>query len=206
MFPTGLFAQTRVPINYWTNGFDERYGENSVIARAMNLLHDRFRSLEVLKKAYEYSRGSYHIKGGYWEECRMNRQSHFGYADLLWHQITTLARSVPFPDVEINAYHREDDSWGRADVGRVKVYWAGYGIDWSGKFKVELNRYHLGSAGAGSNPEMWASTIAHEMLHNLGHDHPPCDNGMGLQINAFSRAVHTYGRQNWAMLTFRGCR
>ena len=41
-----------------------------------------------------------------------------------------------------------------------------------GDFDLEINTHFVNSGGRYNNAEEWASTIAHEMLHNLGHRHP----------------------------------
>jgi hypothetical protein len=185
-------AQQYAPIRYSMKGFNEsQYGEESLIRRAMSHVHYRFRSMWVLENAYRMSGNAYNIMGGYWEDCRMDRQAQLGYVDLLRYQITRLAAAVPFPDVVINANHAEREEWGDAEMGIVKVLWAGTGINLRGRFKIRLNRYHLAAGGEKSNPVAWASVIAHEMLHNLGHDH--VGYSVDQQINAFTTAVYCNG-------------
>lgn len=42
----------------------------------------------------------------------------------------------------------------------------------SGYFEINLNKYQMKSRrDGGRNPTIWASTITHELLHNMGHMH-----------------------------------
>lgn len=196
-----LPAPRQQPLYYRTYGFDERYREKSIIRDAMDLLHTRFRSTSVLHNAYQMTPGAYHLKGGYWRDSLMHRQRIHGYADLLWFQIINLASLYRFPDIHIHAYHKPSRSYGKADVGRVKVRWRGpQYFDAKGSFKIHLNRYHLGAAGRGSEPATWAAVIAHEMLHNLGHMHGRNDYRDHQQMIAFEHAVY------WAGDCWRGRR
>ncbi len=182
----------KVPIQYWVNGFDERYGEISLIQRAMSIVHEEFRSMQVLDNAYRLSGNAYYIKGGYWEQCGMNRQRWFGYNGLLSYQIRVLAGAVPFPNVIIDAFNSQAAVMGDAEAGIVKVFYSS-GYSWRGQFKLRLNRRLLATGGVYSDPANWAGVIAHEMLHNLGHLHADGDYSLGVQINAFAAAVAMNG-------------
>src|SRR5262245_1377047 len=67
--PRSLSAQPFVAIHYRVKGFDERYRQETIIAQAMQIIHDRFRRIDVLREAYQLSGDSYYIMGGYWESC-----------------------------------------------------------------------------------------------------------------------------------------
>jgi hypothetical protein len=75
----------------------------------------------------------------------------------------------------------------------------------TGKFEVTLNFKYLGAGGLNSDPWSWASTIAHEMLHNLNHAHPEPVNHPNYsrrQINAFTAALYYgNGRYRYGMRT-----
>lgn len=113
---------------------------------------------------------------------------------LIYRQTGQLLR-FRFPDIVLRAYYEQNDYWANAPVGVVKtMYNAATSDDVTGQFTVNVNRYWLGAKGNGSNPEVWAGVLAHEMLHNLGHKHGKDEYGDHLQINAFDAAVRTNGR------------
>lgn len=60
-------------------------------------------------------------------------------------------------------------AWANTNVVKVKYSKGGYVIE--GDFSIALNSWYLGGGEPYSDPNYWAGTIAHEMLHNLGHLH-----------------------------------
>jgi hypothetical protein len=78
---------------------------------------------------------------------------------------------------------------GRAHTDLVIIKSVGDSFRQSGEFDVQINRYMLASGGVMNDPEEWASTIAHEMLHNLGHLHDKGDYTDKQQINVLNNAV-----------------
>ena len=184
-------ARSARGIPYDVHGFDERrYGEETLIAQALEFLSYRLTSIDVLRYAYNLSGANYYFAGGIWEASRLDYQSQWDRAGLLWFQITSLAPRVPFVPIDITGYNRDSEEWGQGEIGTVTVVWNG--PNWPqprGRFRVRLNRYHLATPGSGSNLNAWAGTIAHEMLHNLGHLHDVGDYGISTQINAYAYAV-----------------
>jgi hypothetical protein len=102
-----------------------------------------------------------------------------------------------FPVVRIRGVYDAAGSWtGRATLNKVLTQYrwdvrAGRSVAYvSGQFEITLNTAKLGNASLwyGRDVDYWAGTIAHEMLHNLGHHHP--ENVYdGLFIRAYENAV-----------------
>jgi hypothetical protein len=129
--------------------------------------------------------------------------------NLLFHQLYYL--SMPngehddepaFPDVYI--YHgyeppqEGEKGWlGRAPYNTVQIYWDNKTKEWhqKGSFKITLNNYFVAAGGRYSEANDWAGTIAHEMLHNLGHSHPASNdpNYSKYQINVLDEVVQNGG-------------
>lgn len=191
------------PIHFWMDGFNEEaFGEETMIKRAMNLVHDRFRDLDVLRNVYRIApNAGYNLGDGVWADSGLDDHPTATYKDLLWHRITILRSpndegdaEPEFPNVHIEAFHEESSVQARARVGLVKVEYVGNGIfRQSGEFRISLNRYNLGSGNRFDTPVEWAAAISHEMLHNLGHRHEPGDYTDHWQINIFHKSVYCYG-------------
>ena len=130
--------------------------------------------------------------------------------ELMCHQLRFLAEpngehdELPaFPKITIEAHEEHPEKskgqkgWvGHALPDKVVIYFKGFHKkngkkipDWTyrGAFELCLNPYFLFLNKRYSMVEEWASTIAHEMAHNLGHEHPP---GKGpWQVEALNDAV-----------------
>src|SRR5262249_16678373 len=89
----------------------------------------------------------------------------------------------------LRAFHEKSDILGRAHTDLVVIKSAGNKLHQLGEFEVYINRYKLASGGLMNDPEDWASTITHEMLHNLGHLHEKDDYTDEWQINGLNNAV-----------------
>ena len=129
--------------------------------------------------------------------------------NLLFHQLYYLslpngARDVEpaFPDIYIYYGYEPRQSgekgWlGRAPYDTVQIYWDGEAEEWrqKGSFKITLNNYFVAAGGRYSEASDWAGTIAHEMLHNLGHRHPDSSdpNYSRYQINVLDAVVQNDG-------------
>lgn len=109
-------------------------------------------------------------------------------------------RTLGFPQLDIYAaYDRSGSFTGRAPEARVVTEYR-YGRNraivpyLAGKFSVTLNTYFLGSSTywVGRDPDYWAGTITHEMMHNLGHDHPEGKYD-GVFIRTYEEAVWDNG-------------
>jgi hypothetical protein len=185
------------PINYQLEGFDEeRFGEETLLASAMNILAARFQDRRIWQAVYDAG-ARYYISGQVMEQSnlidtRQNRRN------LLWHQLYWLSQSnapddtePSFPRVVLRAFHESSRVLAKAPLDEVVVRSVGRNIRQSGSFRLLINRYKLASGGSGSDPEEWAGTIAHEMLHNLGHTHSEAGDAdyEDWQIIVFDNAV-----------------
>jgi hypothetical protein len=198
-------AADYAPITFFmSNDFDEeRFGERTMIKQAMDIVHTRFRDMDVLRNVYRIApTKGYNLEGGTWEDSGLaDHPKEPSHADLLWYQITTLRSpndegdtEPEFPNVHIDAFHEETDVQARARTGLVRVRFVGDGkLRQSGEFRLEINRYKLGSGGQADTPVEWAAAIAHEMLHNLGHLHEKGDYSDHWQINIFHNSVYCNG-------------
>jgi hypothetical protein len=129
--------------------------------------------------------------------------------NLLFHQLYYL--SIPngahddepaFPDVYIyygyEPRREGEKGWlGHAPYDTVRIYWDSEAKEWrqKGSFKITLNNHFVAAGGRYSEANDWAGTIAHEMLHNLGHRHPDSNdpNYSKYQINVLDEVVQNDG-------------
>lgn len=109
-------------------------------------------------------------------------------------QLASLS-AVGFPQLTIRSRYEPRGSWvGEASVGRVRTeYYVINGRNVpsvTGSFDITLNTGLLGNAAyhAGRDAAYWAGVITHEMLHNLGHEHP-VNVYDGLFIRTYQNAV-----------------
>jgi hypothetical protein len=183
-------------IHFRMHGFDEeRFGEESLLRKAMNLVADRLQKKRVWQNVYDVRPSRYNLTGGVMKNSNLSATAE-NKRNLLRHQLYWLSQpndeedeGLPFPRVHLRAFHEESDVLGRAHTDLVVVKSVGDRIRQSGEFDVYLNRYQLASGGLMDDPEEWASTIAHEMLHNLGHLHEKGDYSDAWQINVLNNAV-----------------
>lgn len=182
------------PITYTLdNSFDAT--ERLILRRALSIVADRFLDPRMFHAAdRNYRRASTH------QALRFSSLNHFE-AWFNNTQLEVLRRRG-FPHIRIRAGYATAASvsgrpWaGLSHVGIVKTYWrrvpvrqlvSRYPVRYvtryqyvpivQGSFDIAINRYLLGNrdrfAYCGHDVNVWAGIIAHEMLHNLGHTHPP---------------------------------
>jgi hypothetical protein len=119
--------------------------------------------------------------------------------NLLWHQLVTLREAEDgdgdmwFPKVTFKTpdYPEDSPAWASANLGLVTARGK---TSVSGEFVIQINLRRLGGGGDQGDPVNWASVIAHEMLHNLGHKHEPNHYTDDRQINVFQHAIYWNGR------------
>jgi hypothetical protein len=198
----------RDPIHMYVHQIEDRLDRHSILGAAAAILHSRFRDIRVARNANRIARG-YSIDGQAWRDSNIEPHPTVGPREMLAQQLAILRLpntamdegdvGPPFPPIHIHPFHQRSNVWGHAPLNVVKVVWE-QGNTWrrNGEFKVFVNLYHLGlEADDGKSDLKWASVIAHEMLHNLGHRHGgstgPQDYSNNLQINAFHRAVFCNG-------------
>jgi hypothetical protein len=200
------------PIHMYVHDITNDYGRQDVLGRALQVLHTRFRDERVANNTLDAKAlglvgyPTEFVDEDIWEHSNLEARGMKRFY-LLYFQLEVLRlpdsakeeddEGPPFPEIHIHPIHEENGVWGRAPVGTVKVKWVKKDqYRRSGNFKVFVNTWHLGAKGNGSDPEMWASVIAHEMLHNLGHKHRADEYVDGRQMNAFHRAVYCNGNYN----------
>jgi len=104
--------------------------------------------------------------------------------------------------------------WRASPYDTVKIYWAGQG--WratsDSKFVITLNKYYVAGPGIWSDADYWAGTIAHEMMHNLGHRHPDISDPdyKKYQINVVDEVIqndgYDYKGSRRTLLSLHSCR
>jgi hypothetical protein len=170
--PGRVYAGNRIA--YDMHGFDE--DEETLLTRAMNLVAARFQDKRIWQAVYD-SGARYYISDRVMGSSNLIDTSQ-NRRNLLWHQLYWLSQpnaaddtEPAFPRVVLRASYEKSDVMAMARLDKVVVKSNGGTVRQSGSFDLSINRYHLGAGGRDSDPEEWAGTIAHEMLHNLGHDH-----------------------------------
>jgi hypothetical protein len=129
--------------------------------------------------------------------------------NLLFHQLYWLSlpnsnndTSPAFPDIYIRKGYEKSPrgqiGWiASAPYDTVRIYWDGesWRATRDSKFEITVNNYFLAGPDVYSDPEYWAGTIAHEMMHNLGHRHPDIDDPdyKRYQINVVDEVIQNNG-------------
>ena len=181
--------------------------EEIIIKNALQILVNRLFSDRIRQNMYEIlGTGGYNIEGGVWECSKLNNDWKYSnkYEELLGWQILQLGvkgRHKNFPKINIHPYHKQEDVWARAPLSTVTLTSTNGGTHFTtkGEFEVKLNKWMLGaSIKGGKDSEFWASVLAHEMLHNLGHDHNLYNYNLW-QINVFEKCLYWNGNYNSSM-------
>lgn len=193
-FPTLGFAWNA--IRFRTNGFSK--SEKKLIGQAMNIIHSRFTSDQVRRNTYQYWTNGYHLKTGAWKASKLQYDNEWGGKEnLLNYQLLQLQVVNQFPRVNLYAFNEKNNVWGRAYRKHSVVVRNNRNETFTvlGEFHVYLNRRHLNDGSRkGSSPNQWASVIAHEMLHNLGHLHGKGNYKDNQQIVLFQRSFYSNGK------------
>lgn len=190
-------------------GFDDEDDE-ALIRKAARMAVSRMQSAAVRRKVD--APGVKHALSD--EAAKLvkdrKRSAEVTAAGLMSHQLWFLAApneehdELPaFPDVTIRGESWKEEVLGRAPLDEVVIYVGHWDRDkktgedkpdwtYKGAFKLKLNVRLINSGGRYDTAEEWASTIAHEMAHNLGHRHPE---GKGpWQVEALNDAVYSNGK------------
>ena len=188
--------------NYWTYGFDEEtHGEETLVKKAIGIAVTRMQEVGIRRNAYDVAK-NYAITGEVMENSNLTNNDENKW-NLLWHQLHWLSqpngtndKEPAFPNIRIRGIYDPvgKPHWvGKANYNKVIIRSVNGEVTQSGEFDVTLNRHFLGQPGVYSEPEEWASTLVHEMLHNLGHVHSGVANADVssdvYQINAMNNAV-----------------
>ncbi|HEY7428891.1 MAG TPA: DUF4189 domain-containing protein [Gemmataceae bacterium] len=178
------------PIFYNYDAIPDDWGRREIVRKAMGLLHNRFRDLIVGQNVYAVLRGGAFIAPGILDKHGMGADEGSQNA-LLWHQLHHLRLAGGrFPRVVFKTADYDNVAWAWGKLGLVTVKNA---ANVEGEFEVQVSLRHLGGGGNQSDAVNWASIIAHEMLHNLGHRHELDNYTDNRQINVFQKAVYHNG-------------
>lgn len=184
---------------------DGRFGrtETTILRRACDAAVERLQSEQVRRKVYEAAKYAL-ISDSVMSRSNI-RNTPTDRWNLLNQQLLVLSlpngandTEPPFPDIFIEYAHAPESSgrgWlGRAQLNKVTVFWDGREWKQKGSFHIIINDYYV-ARGEFSDPDDWAGTIAHEMLHNLGHTHPSSGDSDWdkYQINVLDEIVQSYG-------------
>lgn len=177
-----------------------------IIGKSMSILAGRFLDTAVTLNGYAVDGNNYRLADDLWDITNLNAWfTGKGYRDILIEQLSVI-RTLPFekrPAVNIwGEYKPEVKAYGWANINKVKTKFSKTGSSVDGEFVLALNTFLVGGGGHLSDPVFWAGTIAHEMLHNLGHLHivdrndPQYDR---CQLIAHERAVYYGGKYRRGM-------
>ncbi|HSK72544.1 MAG TPA: hypothetical protein VK892_12650 [Pyrinomonadaceae bacterium] len=204
---------------YWILG-NYNPEQKSLIAKAVGLAVTRMQNERLRRKLYE--KNSFHYISNSVMNISNLIDTDKNRKNLLWHQLYWLSQpngsndtEPAFPNVKINMTNAPNGKWvGRARLDLVKVFWNSKVKEWqqSGEFNIELNSAFVGRKDIHfvyGETDYWAGTIAHEMLHNLGHTHGEYSsdkNYESYQINVFDRIIASNGYESktLASSTFYG--
>lgn len=177
----------------------------ALLKKAVDLAVIRFQEERVRQNAYSQAR--YALVTRYALSNSQLIGANENSWNLMWRQLYWLSQpngpgdtGPAFPDIEIRGVYAPPTmgsrGWlGRANYNTVSVYMSGRNVRQAGRFSIQLNTYFFNRSDYYANPNEWAATIAHEMLHNLGHRHDDARvDYESLQIVAFDRAVKYNGR------------
>lgn len=180
--------------------------ERAFIRKAVVTAVDRIQDREIWRQASE-SYAFAHPKAeaihsaGFCNSADVQR-------NLLFHQLFHLANpSAPgtpgrFPRITIQHSNtppgKDRPGWvGYAYYNKVRIYWNYEKDNWDreGDFQLYLNQYYLRQDGIYQSEDYWAGTVVHEMLHNLGHQHPDVTDATygSFQINVLADIVRRQG-------------
>ncbi len=178
------YADYYQPIQYdlvgdlWDVPEDPR-NRKQIVNQAMHYVWRRFLDVEIASNVYTLDNVLYGQTDELWDTTNLDAYySNLGRRDVLWYQLRSLREwyqnenaIYTKPRLSIHSYNKDENAVARAHYNTVQVVYDQTGFRVTGDFSVFVNFHYLGEAGCYSDPLYWAITIAHEMLHNLGHDH-----------------------------------
>ena len=154
--------------------------ETQILTDALAVFYERFLRTHTMGCPELCTRSAYK-----WEPDKSQFDSDSDERDYIesqrWRFLANQANGFSFPNVELEYAYAEEDWLARAHVGIVKVLHrdpdeSGEKYPVEGSFKMEINDYYVNNTRKNAHyahPAYWAGVIAHEALHNLGHQHPP---------------------------------
>lgn len=198
-----ILASAANTARYTYTGFAAK--DVGMLKQAVNLAVIRFQEERIRQNAY--SQAGYALVTSFAYKNSHLLAGNENSWNLMWRQLYYLSRpngpgdtTPAFPDIEIRGVYSPPSmgsrGWlGRANYDTVNIYRSGRDIRQNGRFSIQLNTYFFNRSAFYADPNEWAATIAHEMLHNLGHRHDSSQVAYEtLQIIAFDRAVKYNGR------------
>lgn len=198
--------------------------ERDLIEQALRLAVNRLqekRNWEEIQERFRYS----WVTSGILSSSRVcderNIRLNLLFNQLYWLSLPNAGNDTTpaFPDIYISKgyeqTHEGETGWvASAPYNTVKIYWEGQG--WratsDSKFVITLNTYYVAGPGVWSKADYWAGTIAHEMMHNLGHRHPDISdpNYLKYQINVVDEVIqndgYDYKGSRRTLLSLHSCR
>lgn len=168
------YAETHVPfeVELHGNGWDS-YRRKEIIGQSLWLINHRFLDTGIIANGLFVDGTNYNMTGDLWNLTNLGSYKSFlGYADIILYQLAALRNAAKRPKLHIELAHKPDSQavgWANTNLVQVKFTRETHTI--VGNFHIYLNTHFLGGSGHFSDPYYWAGTIAHEMLHNLGHLH-----------------------------------
>lgn len=202
-------ADYHQPIDFELTGeyeWTDDYNRRNIIHEAMWIINRRFLDIEnVAQNVLDVASNGYAFQDSAWSNLKPHYPDLSLGDQLLWYQLLTIRNWMsppdpqPGPKLYILSASGDQNAFGWAPYDTVTVSGDGDQYQVTGDFKIELNFKILGGGGLNSDPWFWASIIAHEMLHNLGHQHPePVNhpNYQRRQINAFTASLY-YGNRTY---------
>jgi hypothetical protein len=174
LFSPGMVYAGWSPSVYYLLGPGwDQYNRRTIVSQAMAVLDQRLFDPAIAANARQ--NGDYpFMTVALMARAARDAHPYFpDYPGVLWRQLAALRNAQIKPVMFITADYRPDRprevSWGHYDQVQVRFANAGFASWLAGNFNIALNTFLLG--GSCSEPCFWASAIAHEMLHNLGHAH-----------------------------------
>lgn len=177
----------------------------ALLKRAMNLAVIRMQDRNVWLNTYGTAK--YALVTSYaYRDSHLLRSNENSW-NLLWRQLYYLSlpndpddTSPAFPNIKVTGVYAPPAIGGRGWLGRASYNTVGIEmvngvVRQKGEFQIQLNTYYMGRSAYYSDANEWAATIAHEMLHNLGHRHDDKNvDYESLQIITFDHAVKFNGK------------
>lgn len=172
VLPSVALADFSFTANIDSGFADDQY---ALIDEALHIVVGRFTDSRIVDNMYEFEREwSYRFSKSAWHIANLHRKANRYWRrkeNFLEYQLINL--DLRPHHISVRKFHRRDDTYGEAVVGTINRKYVGDGRGrWDGSFEVYLNAFHVNSdVPQSQDPNFWATVIAHEMLHNLGHRH-----------------------------------
>lgn len=196
-----------IPYCFLGNGWD--VNRRLLIGQAIWLVEQRFLNPAIAKNAHEQNGDYYYLTGQLGAATVQDAYAYApDYAGVLWKQLSALRNAQSKPILYIEGQYRKDlgniAAWASCDQVKIRFAKTGATLSLTGSFHIFLNTYLVSSnVSPFTDPSLWATVIAHEMLHCLGHMHENCtDYGYSWrQMITFHDAFYFNGRYIRGMKT-----